>query len=160
MKIKIRYDYQYQTVEVTEAECEKMIRADYEERLSAAADPSTVQPRTMQEIMDERFNKPEYNSIHQYRANTTGLEGLDCDSRAFIDPSIDVESDYEAEELLQAIREVLCTLKPSQQELVRRVYFNNERPANLAREFGITKQSMNDRLNTIYAVLRKKKKKV
>ena len=64
MTIQIRYDSKFETLEVTEAECEQMIRTDYEERLLTAADPSTVQPRTMQEIMDERFNKPEYNNYH------------------------------------------------------------------------------------------------
>ena len=76
MQIKIRYDNHFQTVEVTEQECANMIRADYEERLAAAADPSTVQPRTMQEIMDERFNKPEYNCYHKNHRNTCCLMRL------------------------------------------------------------------------------------
>ena len=80
MQIKIRYDNHFQTVEVTEQECANMIRADYEERLAAAADPSTVQPRTMQEIMDERFNKPEYNCYHKHHRNTCCLDAFEEDS--------------------------------------------------------------------------------
>lgn len=155
MKIKIRYDYQYQTVEVTEAECESMIRNDYEERLAAAADPSTVQPRTMQEIMDDRFNRPEYNSIHQYRANNTELDVCDFEGDAFIDHSIDVEADYERSEILHALREAMNELEPQQQDLVRRIFFNGERPADIAREYGILQSSISHRLTKIYGALRK-----
>lgn len=68
MKVKIRYDDSFQTVEVTEEECESMIRADYEERRANAEDPSMVEPRTMQEILDAEFNRPEYNNYkHEHR---------------------------------------------------------------------------------------------
>ena len=160
MKIRIRYDNSFQTVEVTEAECEKMIRTDYEERLAAAADPSTVQPRTMQEIMDERFNKPEYNNGYCYRAHTISFDGLDFEGGAFIDRSANLETDYETEELYRVLSEVIGTLKPQQQDLIRRVFYCGERPSRIAKELGIARQSVNDRLNTIYAVLRKEFKKI
>ena len=109
MQIKIHYDDSFQTVEVTEAECESMLRNDYEERLAAAADPSTVQPRTMQEIMDERFNKPEYNSFHRYRRNTCGLDAFDADSTQFVEPERFEES-LEQSELLSLLHEAMSEL--------------------------------------------------
>lgn len=160
MQIKIRYDNSFQTVEVTEAECESMIHNDYEKRRAAAADPSTVQLRTMQEIMDERFNKPEYNNGYCYRAHTISFDGLDFEGDAFIDRSANLEADYETEELYRVLSEVIGTLKPQQQDLIRRVFYCGERPSRIAKELGIARQSVNDRLNTIYAVLRKEFKKI
>ncbi len=159
MQIKIRYDNSFQTVEVTEAECESMIRNDYEERCATAADPSTVQLRTMQEIMDERFNKPEYNNGYCYRTHTIGFDDFDFEGDAFADESINVETDYEVEELYRALSAVIETLQPHQQDLIRRVFVCGERPSHIAKELGIARQSVNDRLNTIYAVLRKELKK-
>ena len=155
MQIKIRYDNHFQTVEVTEQECANMIRADYEERLAAAADPSTVQPRTMQEIMDERFNKPEYNCYHKHHRNTCCLDAFEEDSTLLKDDE-PLDMLLESKELQHALRSAVKELQPQQQELVQRVFFNNERPSDIAKELGITKQAMNDRLNKIYAVLRKK----
>ena len=156
MQIKIRYDNHFQTVEVTEAECESMIRNDYEERRAAAADPSTVQPRTMQEIMDDRFNRPERNNGYNYRIHTADLDGCDFEGDAFIDRTLNVETDYETEELYRALRTAISSLQPQQQELVRRVFFCGERPSDIGREIGASKQAMNERLIKIYAQLRKK----
>ena len=155
MQIKIRYDNHFQTVEVTEQECANMIRADYEERLAAAADPSTVQPRTMQEIMDERFNKPEYNCYHAYSRRTSGLEACDFEGESFIDFSANQVDALEKEEMLRILNDAMKVLQPQQKELVYRVFYRGECPKDIAIELGITKQAMNNRLNKIYAVLRK-----
>lgn len=47
-----------------------MIQADYDERRAAADDPSTVQPRSPQEIIEERFNRPDYNNWHRHWRHT------------------------------------------------------------------------------------------
>ena len=155
MQIKIRYDYQIQTVEVPEEECESMIRNDYEERRAAAADPSTVQPRTMQEIMDERFNRPEYNSIHRYRANNRTLDAYDDDDRMFEDVTDPVGTALEQDELISALHKAIATLSPQQQELVRHIYFEGEMAMNIAAEDGVSKTAIHNRMNRIYADLKK-----
>ena len=66
MKIRIRYDNQITTIDVPEEDFNLMIQLDYEERLAKSEDPASVSPRTPQEILDERFNKPDYNSWHTY----------------------------------------------------------------------------------------------
>ena len=66
MKIQIRYDNQTATVDVPEEEFGLMIRTDYELRLASAKDPASVKPRSPQEIMDERFNRPDYNNWHKH----------------------------------------------------------------------------------------------
>lgn len=156
MQIKIRYDYQTQTVEVPEEECESMIRNDYEERLAAAEDPSTVQPRTMQEIMDERFNKPEYNSIHKQRKHTRSLDCFDMESNDFANEEETLGSDLEQKEMVCALHEAMKTLLPEQIELIQRIYFDGECAKDVAEDLGITKQALNNRLNKIYDQIRKK----
>lgn len=42
--------------------CEIWIEEDYRRRISAARDKSSVTRRTTQEIMDEDYNKPTFNS--------------------------------------------------------------------------------------------------
>ena len=74
---------------------------------------------------------------------------------AFIDHSVNTEVNYETEELFQVLREAISTLQPQQQELIQRIYFNGEKPADLAREYGILQSSINHRLSKIFAVLKK-----
>ena len=62
MKIRIRYETQITTIDVPEEEFDLMIRLDYEKQLAEAKDPAAVRRRTPQEIMGERFNRPDYNN--------------------------------------------------------------------------------------------------
>jgi len=73
MKIRILYDNKPTYLEVPDEECSVMIDADYEDRLSAADDNETLTRRTVQEIMDERFNKPEYNNWHKFDRHSAAI---------------------------------------------------------------------------------------
>lgn len=66
MKIRIMYDNKPTYLEVPDEDCTVMIDMDYEDRLSCAEDKETVTRRSPQEIMDERFNKPDYNNWHKF----------------------------------------------------------------------------------------------
>ena len=66
MKIRIRYETQITTIDVPEEEFDLMIRLDYEKQLAEAKDPAAVRRRTPQEIIDERFNRPDYNNWHAF----------------------------------------------------------------------------------------------
>lgn len=65
MKIQIRYDNQMTTIDVPEEDFSLLIQADYDERRAASDDPS-IKPRSPQEIVEECFNRPEYNSWHRH----------------------------------------------------------------------------------------------
>ena len=156
MKIRIRYDDRFQTVEVTEAECESMIRNDYEERLAAAADPSTVQPRTMQEIMDDRFNRPERNNGYNYRIHTVTFDGCDFEGDAFVDRTLNVETDYEAEELLRELRAAISTLQPQQRELLYRIFQNGESQVDIAIEENVSNEDINELADELSVILASK----
>ena len=158
MQIKIRYDNYFQTVEVTEAECEKMIRTDYEERRAAAADPSTVQPRTMQEIMDERFNKPEHSNYKKEHRHSYSLDACDFEGFDYIDQDAFLMENMERENLLTALAAAMDELEPQQKVLVYRIFYNGEKAADIAKECGVSKAASHDRLSKIYAVLQKKLK--
>lgn len=66
MRIRILYDNKPTYLEVPDKDCTVMIDSDYEERLSSAEDKEAVARRSVQEIMEERFNKPEYNNWHKF----------------------------------------------------------------------------------------------
>ncbi len=66
MKIRIRYDEHTTTIDVPEEDFAVMVKMDYEDRLAKADDPAYVAPRTPQEIMDERFNRPDYNNWQKH----------------------------------------------------------------------------------------------
>ena len=67
MNIKIRYENHKVTLDVPEEDFALMIRLDYEKRLADAKDPALITPRTPQEIMEERFNNPDYDIILAYK---------------------------------------------------------------------------------------------
>lgn len=66
MKINIRYDNTITALEVPVEDFTLMIDVDYQSRLDAATDKSAINRRTPQEIMDEQFNKPDYNNWHKF----------------------------------------------------------------------------------------------
>ena len=56
MKIRVRYDNQLTYIDVPEEDFTLMIQADYDERRAAAVDPSSIRPRSPQEIIEECGN--------------------------------------------------------------------------------------------------------
>ena len=84
MKIRIRYETQITTIDVPEEEFDLMIRLDYEKQLAEAKDPAAVRRRTPQEIMDERFNRPDYNNWQTFHRHWDAdaipptAEGIGC----------------------------------------------------------------------------------
>lgn len=54
------------TIEVPDGDCTLMIETDYQERLSNATDGEEISRRSVQEIVDEEFNKPLYNNWHRH----------------------------------------------------------------------------------------------
>ena len=70
MKIRLRYDNQTTYIDVPEEDFTLMIKTDYDERCAAADDPSTVSPRSPQEIIEEHFNRPDYNNWRRHWRHT------------------------------------------------------------------------------------------
>ena len=66
-----------------------------------------------------------------------------------------VERDVIDDEDKKRLYKAIAALTPDQQELVRRVYFNNERLADIAREQGVSRAALTNRMNRIIASLKK-----
>ena len=65
MKIKIRYENEYQTLEVENMELEKWLN------ISISEDESQEDyEKRIQDVIEERFNRPDYNSWHKHDRHT------------------------------------------------------------------------------------------
>ena len=65
MKIKIRYENEYQTLEVENVELERWLN------ISISEDESQEDyEKRIQDVIEERFNRPDYNSWHKHDRHT------------------------------------------------------------------------------------------
>lgn len=130
MKLKIRYENEFQTIELDAKATEKMWVS-----LSLECDEDMTQEEKEQAIQnawDEQYNKPEYNNWHKFdrhrgfskaRPNDE-TEEIDTseplidevrDSSVFYEQEINRNNQWEYEALCQKVREVL---KPSAADMV------------------------------------------
>lgn len=65
MKIKIRYENEYQTLEVENVELERWLNISISEEES-----QEDYEKRIQEEIEERFNRPDYNSWHKHERHT------------------------------------------------------------------------------------------
>jgi DNA-directed RNA polymerase specialized sigma subunit len=157
MKIKLRYNNEFMILEVPDEECTVMINADYEDRLSSAEDKETVTRRSAQEIIDERFNKPEYNNWHKFdRHRGMPKKPFRKDDEA--EDEIDHmdyfpdNSDEEAREK-QAEYEYICeiirkNLKEKQAELLIAIVMDGISVTEYAKREGVTVGAISHRMET------------
>lgn len=156
MKIRIYHERKDEAIvlEVPDEECEIMVENDYRQRLGSAEDKSSVQRRTAQEIMDEDFNKPTFNKNQAETRRHVLLSALDPEERYFAD-GMDVLSEIIREERYEELRRAVEKLEPQQRELIRRIFWENERQADIAREQNVSKPALAGRMKRIYAALKK-----
>ena len=155
MKITVYYeDNRDRTVlEVPDEECEIWVETDYQQRLAAAEDKSSVRRRTPQQIMDEECNKPTYNNQQREARRHVSLDALDPLGDTIVGTE-DVEADFEEDEYSD-LRAAIAELLPEQQELVREVFWESCSQADIAREMDIHWTSVEGRMRRIYARLKK-----
>lgn len=141
------------TIEVPDGDCEIWVEEDYQRRLEEADDKSAVRRRTAQEIMDEECNRPTYNSEHRETRRHVSLDALDPLGDTF--PDENAEFDPFAGEEYEELRAAIEKLEPAQKELLRKVFWQEIKQADIAREEGVYWTAVNNRLSRIYARLRK-----
>ena len=100
------------------------------------------------------LDRQEYNVNHKETRRHCSLEAYNLDD-ALLPSDEDVERDVIADEDKKRLYKAIAALTPDQQELVRRVYFNNERLADIAREQGVSRAALTNRMNRIVASLKK-----
>ena len=153
MIVKLYYEKKTETteIEVSDEECSLMIQTDYEMRLRNAKDGEEVLPRSVQEILDEEINKPTFNSN---QTETRRHCSLDAMQEAGMDLSS--EDDIELpDEKYAELRAAIAQLKPEQQELLRKVFYEEIKQVDIAKSEGVKKASIESRLHTIYKKIRK-----
>lgn len=92
------------------------------------------------------IDRQEYNNDHKETRRHVSLDGMDYEGTLFAspaDPAAEVLKREETARLLRAMK----SLFPDQRELVLKVYFENQRIVDIAREQGVTKQSVHERLS-------------
>lgn len=66
---KSRYPCEFVSLEAPKAEADLLAESDYRRRLAEAEDPSGVERRDPQAILDERFNRKELNQVRRFRSH-------------------------------------------------------------------------------------------
>ena len=138
-------------LDVPEEECTVMIQTDYERRLREADDGEEVMPRTVQEILDEEINKPTFNN------NQTETR-RHCSMDAMLKEGFDFIGDKDiilAEEKYAELRAAIAQLKPEQQELLKKVFWEGIKQVDIAKSEGVGKTAIENRMSRIYAKLKK-----
>ena len=100
------------------------------------------------------LDRQEYNVNHKETRRHCSLEAYNLDD-ALLPSDEDVERDVIADEDKKRLYKAIAALTPDQQELVRRVYFNNGRLADIAREQGVSRAALTNRMNRIVSSLKK-----
>ena len=95
------------------------------------------------------FDRQEYNNDHKETRRHVSLDGMDYEGALFASPDDPAAEVLKREELARLLR-AMEALSPDQRELVRRVYFENQKIVDIAREQGVSHAAIHDRLKRIY----------
>ncbi|QNU66422.1 sigma-70 family RNA polymerase sigma factor [Ruminiclostridium herbifermentans] len=157
MKIRIQHENKSIYLEVPDEDFTLMIDTDYEDRLSCAEDKETVTRRLPQEIMDERFNKPEYNNWHKFDRHR-GMpkkpfrkddESEDATDHMDYFPDNTDEVTREKQEEYEYLCEIIRkTLKEKQAELLIAIFLDGVSVTEYAEREGVSKSAISHRLDT------------
>lgn len=154
MKITLYYeDKNHPTaLEVPDEECSVMVETDYRQRLEAAENKNQVTRRSVQEILDEEVNKPTFNRNRAETRRHIQMSALEGDETLSEVPDM-LGEDYA--ELHCAI----ALLRPKQRELLYRIFWDEIKQSEIAREDGVLKSAISERLRRIYQHIRSAIKK-
>ncbi|HEL1312107.1 TPA: sigma-70 family RNA polymerase sigma factor [Streptococcus equi subsp. zooepidemicus] len=157
MKIRIQHENKSIYLEVPDEDFTLMIDADYEDRLSSVEEKETVARRSPQEIMDERFNKPEYNNWHKFDRHR-GMpkkpfrkddESEDATDHMDYFPDNTDEVTREKQEEYEYLCEIIRkTLKEKQAELLIAIFLDGVSVTEYAKREGVSKSAISHRLDT------------
>lgn len=100
------------------------------------------------------LDRQEYNNDHKETRRHISLNGMEYEGGVFASYGDFAESVEWAEDL-EKLQEACTKLSPGQRELVRKVYFENQRIVDIARAEGVTEAAIRNRLKKINARLKK-----
>ena len=153
MKLKVRYENEFQTIELDAKSMDEMwvsLSLEDGENLTQEEKENMIQ-----DAFEEMFNKPEYNNWHKFdrhRGNLKKQFRKDDEETDESDGSQEEERDrqYEYEALCQEIRDVL---KPEYAEVIIAMCLDDMTPEEYAATTG-------EKRDTVYKRLQRAKKKI
>lgn len=155
MKITVYYEDKNHptTIDVPDEDCEIWIEDDYQRRLSAAEDKSAITRRTVQEIMDEDYNKPTFNSHQRETRRHVSLDALDPCGDTLVGSS-DVKAAV-CKEDYSDLHRAINRLKPKQRDLIKKVFWDDIKQVEVAKAEGVSEAAIAQRMAVIYKRLKK-----
>ena len=99
------------------------------------------------------FDRQEYNNDHKETRRHVSLDGMDYEGALFAAAADTAEEAAQRDEVAR-LMQAMEALTPPQRELVRRVYFEQEKIVDIAREEGVSHVAVLDRLKRIYRKLK------
>ena len=100
------------------------------------------------------LDRQQYNNDHKETRRHVSLDGMDYEGELFVSAE-DTEGETERREDMARLYSAMEALSPSQRELVEKVYFEERKITDIAREEGVTKQSVHERVERALKKLKK-----
>lgn len=100
------------------------------------------------------FDRQQYNNDHKETRRHVSLDGMDYEGELFASAE-DTEDAVERREDMARLFSAMQALSPAQRELVEKVYFEERKITDIAREEGVTEAAIRNRLKKIYPRLKK-----
>lgn len=110
-------------------------------------------PDTMEKVMID-FDKELKNSDRRETRRHSSVEDLEGHGTQFTDARVDILGLLENQEMKEVLHKALAELLPQQRELLTKVFFEGRTMADIAREDGVGKSAIQDRLNRTYKKLK------
>ena len=100
------------------------------------------------------LDRQQYNNDHKETRRHVSLDGMDYEGELFVSAE-DTEGEAERREDMARLFSAMEALSPAQRELVGKVYFEEQKIADIAREEGVGESAIRDRMKRIYKKLEK-----
>lgn len=100
------------------------------------------------------LDREEYNDNHRETRRHCSLDALNLDD-ALLPSDVDVFEAVADAEGKRNLYQAINKLSPQQRKLIWRIYFQGEHPADIARELGVSKTAIHNRLQRIFCQLQK-----
>ena len=139
------------TLEIPEEELDKMVKLDYERRLSEACSHEIVEMRTPIEIIEE-WNRKEYNSWQTHNRRKVALqkeadEGVENDMMDMIADKSQIEARQRQEDYDEICQKIHQVLKPEQAEMIIAICLDGMIIKDYALEIGEKPDNIYKKLN-------------
>lgn len=100
------------------------------------------------------LDREEYNNNHRETRRHCSLDAMNVDD-TLLPSDVDVFEAVADAEGKRNLHQAIEKLSPQQRELIGRIYFQGEHPADIARELGVSKTAIHNRLQRIFCQLQK-----